>query len=92
MSEISFKARFCQRCGRPLDRDGQICSDCKNKANKAREKRHRGYRAAYSKAKREALRRLSEAHPDQYEVYLREELKAVGASSVEEFEALQGVS
>lgn len=84
---MDFKPKFCQRCGRPLDRDGQICSVCKKQAEQARAKRLSGYRTAYAKAKREALKQLAEAHPDQYQTLLQAELKKVNATSLEDFES-----
>lgn len=82
-----MQARFCQRCGRPLDRKGLICTACKKEAERARADRLSGYRTAYAKAKREALKELSEAHPEQYQKLLQDELKKLNATSLEEFEA-----
>ena len=61
------EAKFCSKCGKPLDRQGYVCSNCLDIQKMITREETSDYRKTHNKAVRIAVEQLKALHQSEYE-------------------------
>ena len=75
---MTIQAKFCSKCGGPLDKSGFVCSGCIDKQKLLTREQTLDYRKTHNKAVRIAVEGLKQRHAEEYQKLLEDAKVQVG--------------